>query len=259
MARSALRQPPLKRQVEPRARARPGWRAVAAGAALLTLWGALALALHRRNAAWTTRLALWEASVAEAPDKARVRLSLGFALREQRRYPEAIAHYRSGLRSARGDVQMELQLLRNMGAALIWSGRLDDALSTLRQALAKAPDEPDILTNLAVTQLGRRELAAAEEYARRAVQSSAGQGDAWNVLGAVLVERGDLSGAQQALERAVSLDPDAAVRAFNLGRVYAAQGRIADACGAWRKAAVLRMDPGLRAQVERHRAERNCP
>jgi Flp pilus assembly protein TadD len=220
---------------------------------------ALAVALHQRNGVWRTGETLWRDSAEKAPRKARAHLSLGFAYRERGRYAEAIATYQRGLEVVGNDQSMELQLLRNLSAALLWAGRPDEAVVALERARRIGPNDTDILTNLAVASLAKGDLAGAERWARQAVTLNPGQGDAWNALGAVLIDKPDLPAAEEALRRAMALDPDIGVRPYNLGRALAKRGDRAGACAEWGRALRGRVDPALRAEIRRLRAQGACP
>jgi len=225
--------------------------------AVLLLWGTLAVALHRRNAVWESREALWRDALAKSPDKPGVRLSLGFAYRVQGRYDEAVAQYLAGLELARGDAGMEVTLLRNLGAACAHAGRFDAAIAAYRNGLAKDPDDPDLLVNLAAALASKHEFAAAEPWVRRALAISPGHPTGWNTLSAIMLERGDPQSGLDAAERAIALDPDMAVAHFHRADASDRLGRGEDACAAWRRALALGLTPGLQAHAERN-VESRC-
>ncbi len=232
-------------------------RAAVTGAALvLAVWAALAVAVHRRNGVWETKRALWADAIEKARCGPRAHLSLGFAYREQRRYPEAIEEYRKGLACPGTSPAIELMLLRNLGAALIWSDRHDEAIQVLGEAEARDATDSDILTNLAVAWLGKGDVSRADSYARRAIAAANDPGYALNVLGMVQMRQGDLASARASFERAVAHDPDVGVRSFNLGKVLDAQGDARAACAAWQRAMRARLDDGTRRQVARALATR---
>ncbi len=226
-------------------------RGARVGAVLvLVVWVALALALHRRNAVWESQRALWEDALGKSPCSPRAHLSLGFALREQQRYPEAIEEYRKGLACAEGQPGIQVQLLRNLGAAYMWVNRYEDAAAVLHDASEKAPEDPEILTNLAVVWLARRDLPLARVFAKRALGAAPDMGHAWNVLGLVQMEEGNLAEARASLQRAVDLDPDEGVRSFNLGKLLERQGDAAGACQAFRRALQGRLAVATRREVD---------
>lgn len=119
-------------------------RAIAAGA-LVALWGALAVATHGRNAVWESKEAFARDGLEKSPGKARVYVTMGHALREKGRHDEAIRSYEAGLERARAanDARMEMQLLRNLGAAHEHSGRAAEAAAAFRAALERG-EHPDL-------------------------------------------------------------------------------------------------------------------
>ena len=237
----------------------PGDRARRAAPALAgAAWLALAGATWHRNAVWETRLALWGDAAANSPHKARVHLGLGYALRERGRYGEAIAEYHRGLADVGGNADLEVQLLRNLGSALIYSQRLDEADAVLRRAAAIDPRSVDVLVNLGVVAQRRGDMAGAEAWARQVIALQPGQGDALQLLGIAALQRGDYAGGAALLERAVRADPDEGVRLVNLGVAYEQLGRPADACAAWREALRRRLDAAQRARTASRLAARGC-
>ncbi len=225
---------------------------------LLALWTVLAIALHRRNAVWESRLALWTDAVSKSPAKARPNMNLGFALKELGRNDESIAAYRKAVELARGDPDLEVRIHRDLAAALLSSRRIDEALDVLGRAAAIQPNDPGTLTNLAAAFGAKKDFPRARAYALRALLVDPSQGYAWNVLGSIQLEEGDLAGARASLERAMALDPDVGVRGYSLGKVLLRQGDRAGACAAWARALGGGLTPSLRAEVDRLRALEGC-
>lgn len=239
--------------------ARLGWRRTAAAALVVALWGALALALHRRNAAWETRLAMAMDSVAKSPGKPRVHVNLGHALAERGELEAAIREYRLALSLVGDAPRNEALILRNLSAALAAQGRWDEAETALWRGVERDPVNADVLTNLAIALAHKGDLEGAEAWAGRALALRPDDGQALHLLGTVRLRRGDAPGALDPLERAVRADPEDGLRRFNLAVAQERLGHLAEACASWRDVARLRAESRVRAEAERRLAAASCP
>jgi tetratricopeptide (TPR) repeat protein len=220
--------------------------AVAAWLAVLLL---LVGALHRRNAVWESREALWSDVLAANPGSAMARLSLGAALDEQGRYEEAIVQYRLALAGGGDNLTKRSGILLNLGAAQYLTGQTDQARRSFEEGLHFRPDDPLLLVNLGTLAGASGDAAAAESYARRALRANPAQPRAWVVLGNLALERGDWPDALSAYDRATGMDPDHGEahwgRALALGQL----GRTQEACAAVRAALEARLAPATRATI----------
>jgi tetratricopeptide (TPR) repeat protein len=228
------------------------WMAVVAVGLVLCGW---AVALHRRNAAWETREALWRDAISKAPDRPRPYLSLGWAYRKAGRYQEAIAQYREGLARARHEPETELKLVGNLGAALIYQERYSEAAQVLGQGLARAPERLELLVNMGIALGELGDEAGAEAHLWRAARQAPENAWVWNSLGARRLVRQDYLGALPLLERARLLQPDLAEAHFNAGQALDKVGRRDEACRAWREGLSLGLG-GYRSEAERLLRER---
>jgi tetratricopeptide (TPR) repeat protein len=222
----------------------------AATVAWVLVVAVLAAALHRRNAVWESREALWTDVVAKAPGSARARLGLAEALAAEGRTAAAIREYELALGLAGGNVAQRAKILLGLGAAQMAAGRAEDARRSLEAGLHFLPDDDELLATLALLAGATGDAAASESLARRALGRNPSHAVSWLVLGNLALERGDWPGALAAYDRAVATDPDRGEahygRALALGRL----GRAGDACAALRTALVARLAPEYRASVE---------
>jgi tetratricopeptide (TPR) repeat protein len=234
-------------------------RAAPAGIALvLAAWTALAVATHRRNAVWETRLAFWSDAAARSPGKARVHLGLGEALSARGDLDGALLAFGRALAVVGENRVYEARVLRNVAVAHARAGRLDAAVEAYGRSLARDPSDPDALAGFAVVQARRGDLGAAEALAARALATAPDHPDALDVLGGLRMDRGDPAGAAALFERAARVDPDDGVHLLGLGFALRDAGRAAEACAAWRSALGLRLDGPQRALAERARAAAGC-
>ncbi|MGH8230466.1 MAG: tetratricopeptide repeat protein [Steroidobacteraceae bacterium] len=130
----------------------------------------------------------------------------------------------------------------NLGNALKASGRLDDAATAYRRALALKPDHAPAHYNLGVVldALGSADQAAAA-YAR-AVALNPQHAEAHNNLGNALQAQGQLEQALASYRRALALKPNYAEAHGNLGNVHRSQGRLEDALASYRNALAHKPD-----------------
>ncbi|HYO82440.1 MAG TPA: tetratricopeptide repeat protein [Bryobacteraceae bacterium] len=119
--------------------------------------------------------------------------------------------------------------LQNDPAELFRQGRLSEAESAARDALARSPAEPRSLMLMAVVLDAQQRYREAEPYHRKLSTLLPGAPQVWNNFGNHWWARQQLDQARRAFERAVALDVTHANANLQLARIAVAQGRGADA------------------------------
>lgn len=167
-------------------------------------------------------IACLQSALKVEPDFAAARYLLSLVEARERRYAEALAHYRAAGRlnssfsegplkdlfvRAVADYQTAVQHIAQ-GTQYLERGKYTVAMSEYRQAIRLLPD-------------------FAEGHAN---------------LGLVYMLTGDYAQAVSEQQEAIRLKPDLAEAHYNLGNVYARQGRYAEAVGAYREAIRLKPD-----------------
>ena len=189
----------------------------------LAACAALALALHARNAAWESDLALWRDAVAKAPGKARPHAGLAYALAVRGREAEAAAELRAALRTPIVPTE-EARVRGNLAITLMDEGRLDEARAEVARALALDP----------------------------------GLAPAHNTLGELRLLTGDAAGALQAFRRAAALAPASSVHQANVAAALERVGRPGEACAEWLRYLDLEPDARVAARTRAELARRGC-
>ena len=130
-----------------------------------------------------------------------------------------------------------------LGVALRDRGRLEEAITSYREALKIHPQFEEALVNLsrALSEQGRADEALTHVAA--AAQIKPNDVEAQYNLGTELADRGRFAEAVEALQIAVRLKPDYAKAHANLGSALANLGRLDEAIAQFNEA--LRIDPGL--------------
>ncbi|WP_224245786.1 tetratricopeptide repeat protein [Hyalangium gracile] len=219
-------------------------------------------------------LALFETSLAEAPDDASLRVQYARALersgaadRAEAVLKEALARtpapelyealastlHRRG-RSAEGVALLseavsrkprDEALLYALGAAYDQQGDADKALAQMRAVLAINADNAAAMNFIGyLLAQKRRDLSEAERLVLRALELRPDTGAFLDSLGWVYFQRGEYQRAVEALERATQLEPDEPVILEHLGDAYRQTSRRAEAVTTWRRAIeVLTLDP----------------
>ncbi len=213
----------------------------------------------------------YEAALALRPDSPFVWNNLGNALRDARRFDEAVRALNKAL-----EQNPDLGAAHyNLGLTLHLKGDLKGAIGAYTRAIASDPKDAEAHSNLGAAQsvLGNR--AAAIAACQKAVELDPKLYQAWNNLGlelraagdldaaiaafqkvtelapavpaghsnlgATLHLKGDLDGAAAAYERAIKLAPNVAQPHYNLATVYLQQQKYAEVIALARTA--IRLDP----------------
>jgi tetratricopeptide (TPR) repeat protein len=176
-------------------------------------------------------------------DAPDVHYHLALALASEGRLADATTHYRRAVALKPDYAEAHM----NLGNVLTAQGLPNEAIPCYVRVLELDPRAAAAHYNLAnvLATLGR--LADAEAHFRKAIACHGGFAEAWNNLGNLLRDSGRGDEAEQAFRRALTLRPDLADAHNNLGVLLAARGAVEDAIGQYRQA--LRLQPGLVAAL----------
>jgi tetratricopeptide (TPR) repeat protein len=161
--------------------------------------------------------------------------NIAVALQEQRRFDDAIAHYRRAL-EFKPDYA---PAYNNMGTALRAKGAPDEAIDAYRRALETMPDYPDAHYNLANVLLDKNRPDEAAEHLRIALRAIPASAGARNNLGIALAAEGKFEAAVVEFQQALAADPGSAKAHKNMGSALSELGRLDEAIGYLRKATEL--------------------
>ncbi len=192
-----------------------------AAAGLHGIAGLLRASASQRLVAAT--LVIIAAAVAQAPTwsvaemRATTETNLGAALQRERRFDEAVVHYRRAIA-----IRPEYAPAHNnLGVALRDGGRLDDAIAAYRQALARQPDYAEIHYNLAMSLVERGHEAGAVEHFVRAQGSVPATIAFHSNFGTALTAAGRHAEAIREFRAAVALDRGSISALRNLANALA--------------------------------------
>jgi len=148
------------------------------------------------------------------PGKPEAHSNLAKALGFRGAFEEAIPHFLEALESRA--LANRPDALTDLGNAYFNLGRLGEAETTYRRAIALDPRHPHAQYNLGVTLTRQRKLGEAIAHFRLAIAASPGFAAAHNILGDTLRALGKVEEAIEAYEDALRADPGFAPAAKNL-------------------------------------------
>ena len=123
-----------------------------------------------------------------------------------------------------------LKALRYLGLALWQDGRLNDAASVLKTAVASAPDQPQILTDLGSVLCAAGRGAEATHYLTASLDLDPRQLHAWINLAGLYHQSKEMAKAEHAFRTALELQPESAEAAAGLGLLYIEQRLFEPGC-----------------------------
>ncbi|MEM8679263.1 MAG: tetratricopeptide repeat protein [Planctomycetota bacterium] len=145
---------------------------------------------------------LLKAAVARAPNSG-VRLILADALRQAGQAPQAMQQYREVLQAEPQNVVA----LRNLGATLLATRQITEAIPLLQRAVQLAPEDPGTLKNLGLAFAVAGQHDRAIEMLTRRATLPPPDASVYHNLGTLYAQRGDLEEARRHFQQASALAP----------------------------------------------------
>lgn len=187
---------------------------------------------------WHDDFALYGSAATVSPRSTRIRYNLGNAYLKHGRLQEAESEYRAAL-AIYPDFT---DAVANLGMALLQQGRAREASEVLRDAAARMPRNAEMAVNLGSAYRALGEPGQAREQFLRALELDPDSAMAWNNLGSLALSMGEVPDAVDDLAKAVAIDPTYAVYRVNLADALMAAGRKEEAFREFREAYRLRPD-----------------
>ena len=130
-----------------------------------------------------------------------------------------------------------------LGSALLGKGKIDEALSHIREAVRINPNHAQAQYNMGVALSYEQKTDEAINHFRRAVKLKPDYEKAYCNLGEALIHKGEMPEAILALNEALRIDPDDAKAHNNLAVALRHEGKIDEALSNLQDA--IRIDPGF--------------
>ncbi len=129
----------------------------------------------------------------------------------------------------------------NMGLALYYQGKLDEAIAAYQKAIEIDPDYADAYYNIGIALRKQGKLDEAIAAYQKAIEIDPDYADAYYNIGIALRKQGKLDEAIAAYQKAIEIDPDYAKAYYNIGIALRKQGKLEEAIAAYQKA--IEIDP----------------
>ena len=206
---------------------------IVAATGVLTAWG---WAAQNQIGYWRNSVTMYEHTLSVTKDNYMIHYNLGKALEDQKRYDDAIAHYREAIRIA-----PQFGLPHNNLATLLPRSETEEIIKHYRAAVRFSPNNPEAHNNLANSLSDQGFYEEADLHFRESIRlkptANAYSNRALNLIKAGLYDEAAISA-----EMAVRMNPRFPQARNGLATAYAKQGKAAEAIKQYREA--LRLMPG---------------
>jgi tetratricopeptide (TPR) repeat protein len=212
-------------------------RPVVSAAAVALAVAILGFVSWQRLHDYRTVLAIWTDSVAKAPRNPVAQNNLGMALAFAGRVDDALERFREAL-----DLDPGRSLSHyNLGYTLAHQGKYPEAIGHLREAIRLNPKDAGAHYALATSLVATGERGLGMRHFEEAVALRPDDGEVHREMANALVAEGDLGGAARHYEEALRLDPSDSRAHSKYGNLLTTLGRHAEAADQYREA--LRLNP----------------
>jgi Flp pilus assembly protein TadD len=201
------------------------YRRWAFGAVSISLLAVLMGCAHRQTSFWCDSETLWTRALRLTSRNYMAHNGLGGALASEGRLDEAISHFRRAIAISPYGVIFHTHL----GNALIAAGRPAEAAEEFRTVLALDPDCAEAHDHFGAILASRGRIDEAIAHFQRSLEIKPENSDTCYDLGKALMTRGRSDEARKLFQKAAEIAPDYAAVHTHLGMVMADRGRFNEA------------------------------
>ncbi len=187
---------------------------------------------------WKNSLSLYKHTLAVTDNNSKIMTNLAIVMMEDGKIDEAVTVLKQAITAVPDDA-VALGAYAN---ALSRQGRYEDALAVNQSAAEKAPHSVVAQTAVANTLIKLRRFSEAEIYLKEAISLNPKFPDAWAQLGVVLQHTDRLDEAVNASNRAIELQPDLATGHLALAGALLKKGDLFGAAEAYKRTVELAPD-----------------
>lgn len=184
--------------------------------------------------------AIQKAEQQTAAGQAKAAIERGNNLLAQEKYADARAAYQEGMGKLE-DKTLHPAILRAIADSYYKEGKTDQAIETLKQSLALAPDDPVTLQILVNLLVGAGKESEAQTYMAKLPQGTKLDANTLLNLGIKSFNEGKMDQAQEQFDRVVKENPGNADAYYYRALVYLNKGKNAEAKADLQK--LLELDP----------------
>ena len=175
-----------------------------------------------RNQVWSDEISLYRDSSRKAPGKARPRNNLGAALMRSGNLAQAVEQFKIALKIKPDYVDAHY----NLGYALSRQGNLDAGIHQFGETLRLDPDNLKALNNMGVALALQGRYGEAANYFKAALKQNPRDANVHNNLGIALKNKGNPDDAAKHFVKALRLDPRHAGAHNNFGLLLKEKGQV---------------------------------
>jgi tetratricopeptide (TPR) repeat protein/glycosyltransferase involved in cell wall biosynthesis len=202
------------------------------------VWQLLGLIAHQEKR-YDEAIAHYREVIHRDPQNHDTLNNLGVAFHEQGKVDEAIAYYQQALAANPNYADAH----NNYANALRDKGQIESAIAHYQQAIALKPDYADAHNNLGLAFYAQERYEEAADAYRQAIVHRPNFAQAHNHLGNALKELGDSQQAALSYQQAIALKPDYAKAYNNWGNIFRDQADLATALSYYEQATAI--DPNF--------------
>ena len=194
---------------------------------------------------WKDGVTLWKHAIKVQsniyPEFARAYNNLGFALKREGRFADAITQYKTAIK-VNPDFSKPYN---NLGSVLRSVNRHDEAIVYFKEAIRVKPDNSLAYSNLGSAMLQKGEMEEAIIHFRQSIKINPDNALAYSNLGTTLAKKGELDAAIIQFKEAIRINPGLAMPHANLGMALAQNRETQEAIVHFRKAIEINPDHAL--------------
>ncbi len=199
---------------------------------------ALAIVARTQVGYWKSNITLWTHTLDVTGDNYLAENNIGWDFAGEKRYEEAVPHYRKALHLSPKFVGGHT----NLALTLVALGRFDEAIAEYNEVLRIEPKSPLVIANLGIALARQGRLPEAIARYEEAIRLKPDYDEAHSALGRALARQGRVDEAIAHYRESLRLNPLSAEVHSNLGTAFASQGNLDSAITHFSEAVRLKPD-----------------